>query len=101
MRCNRHLVGARHAVPGLDFSASGRFLKRASLVLTVVSYGNRASRFLPTESESSIASLGTRIPVRVHFAGPAKIDLGMDMWTPLLPSTSSVMLRSAATLESM
>src|SRR5258707_11181652 len=32
---------------------------------------------------------------------PTKMDLGSVMWTPLLPSTSSVMWRSAATLESM
>src|SRR5690242_12400458 len=38
----------------------------------------------------------------LHLLAPAmKMDLGMDMWTPLLPSTSSVMLRSAATLESI
>ncbi len=39
---------------------------------------------------------------RVHFAAPGtKMDLGSIMWTPLLPSTSSVIWRSAATLESM
>jgi hypothetical protein len=40
-------------------------------------------------------------PMSAHFAGPTKMDLGSIMWTPLLPSTSSVMWRSAATLESM
>jgi len=39
---------------------------------------------------------------RVHFTAPeTKMDLGSIMWTPLLPSTSSVMWRSAATLASM
>src|SRR5450631_598861 len=38
----------------------------------------------------------------VHFVdAPAKMFFGIIMWTPLLPSTSSVMCRSAATLESM
>lgn len=37
-----------------------------------------------------------------YFAGAGtKITFGIIMCTPLLPSTSSVMLRSAATLDSM
>ena len=37
-----------------------------------------------------------------HLADPeTKMDLGIIMWTPLFPSTSSVMCKSAATLESM
>jgi len=35
------------------------------------------------------------------FSAPTKIALGSIMWTPLLPSTSCVMWRSAATLASM
>lgn len=39
---------------------------------------------------------------RCHFAVPeTKIALGIIMCTPLLPSTSSVMCKSAATLASM
>jgi hypothetical protein len=37
-----------------------------------------------------------------HFAGAGtKIAFGIIMCTPLLPSTSSVMLRSAATLDNI
>ena len=41
-------------------------------------------------------------PTVGHFAGAGtKMVFGIIMCTPLLPSTSSVMLRSAATLHSM
>ena len=50
-----------------------------------------------------VALLGGSLgQIACHFddAG-AKITFGIIMWTPLLPSTSSVMLRSAETLDSM
>jgi hypothetical protein len=52
------------------------------------------------DQSSFLASLG--MTGYVHLAAPeTNKDLGSIMCTPLLPSTSSVMCRSAATLESM
>ena len=49
-----------------------------------------------------LASLGMTILRLGHLEEPeTKMDFGIIMWTPLLPSTSSVMWRSAATLASM
>ena len=49
-----------------------------------------------------LASLGMTILRFGHLEeSETKMDLGSIMWTPLLPSTSSVMWRSAETLASM
>jgi hypothetical protein len=59
----------------------------------------------PSEAKRSANRLNAKIMekflITFYRVGETKIDFGIIIWTPLLPSTSSVMWRSAATLESM
>ncbi len=75
-----------------NLSFRGRFFPENLLFAGASKEGK--SRFL--------ATLGMTNVVVGHFADPeTKMDLEIIMWTPLFPSTSSVMCKSAATLESM
>jgi hypothetical protein len=60
---------------------------------------------LPSEAKRNENRLNAKLMEKFFMpfyrVGETKIDFGIIMWTPLLPSTSSVMWRSAATLESM
>src|SRR5580658_5060550 len=90
------------------YSGRGRALHQSGLIVcataldpqTAMAKAN-AIGILALISVRTVLLIMEKFFITSYRVGETKIDFGIIMWTPLLPSTSSVMWRSAATLASM